>query len=85
MTFDNPITIPLPNEVRILHGGRFMQRYDGNISYLKYLHDHSVEFMLGAFVSRHYTPGKLLERIWDGEYAGGHSSSLELGAVVESS
>ena len=70
MTFDDPITIPLPNEVRLLHGGRFVQRYDGNISYLKYLHDHSGEFMLGAFASRHYTPGKLLERIWDGEYAG---------------
>ena len=26
--------------------------------------------MLDAFASRHYSPGKLLERIWDGEYAG---------------
>jgi len=26
--------------------------------------------MLEAFTSRHYSPGKLLERMWDGEYAG---------------
>ena len=70
MTLNNPITIPLPNEVRLLRGGRFMQRYDGNINYLKHMHDHFGEFMLGAFASRHYAPGKLLERIWDGEYAG---------------
>jgi hypothetical protein len=26
--------------------------------------------MLEAYASRHYKPGKLLERMWDGEYAG---------------
>ena len=53
----------------LLPTSRFIKRYQGNIAYLKHLYDHSGEFMLEAFASRHYSPGKLLERIWDGEYA----------------
>ena len=68
--FRNQVTIPLPGETTLLPGSRFAQRYQGNISYLKHLLAHSGEFMLGAFVSRQYSPGKLLERVWDGEYAG---------------
>ena len=70
MNLHNPLTIPLPDEVTLLPTSRFIKRYQGNIAYLKHLHDHSGEFMLEAFASRHYSPGKLLERIWDGEYAG---------------
>ncbi|HAK51278.1 MAG TPA: hypothetical protein DCM54_05160 [Gammaproteobacteria bacterium] len=70
MTLNEHITIPLPGQVELLPDSRFSERYQGNISYLKHLHDHSGEFMLEAFASRHYSPGKLLERIWDGEYAG---------------
>ncbi len=64
------VVIPSPADVHLEPGGRFESRYLGNIKYLKYQHDHFGHFMLDAFASRHYAPGKLLERIWDGEYAG---------------
>ena len=59
-----------PADVHLEPGGRFESRYSGNISYLQYQHEHFAPFMLEAFASRHYSPGKLLERMWDGEYAG---------------
>jgi len=37
---------------------------------VRYQYDYYGEEMLEAFASRHYSPGKLLERMWDGEYAG---------------
>ena len=59
-----------PADVHINPGGRFETRYRGNIDYLDFLHEHYGHFMLEAFASRHFEPGKLLERMWDGEYAG---------------
>jgi len=50
--------------------GRLGERFQGNINYVRYQHDYYGEDMLEAFASRHYWPGKLLERAWDGEYAG---------------
>lgn len=64
------VEIPSPANVHLAPGGRFYSRYQGNISYLQYQHDHFAPFMLGAFASRQYNPGKLLERVWDREYAG---------------
>ena len=64
------IKVPSPAGVRLDPGGRFDARYQGNIRYVQYQHDQYGSFMLEAFASRHYTPGKLLERMWDGEYAG---------------
>ncbi len=70
-SFDkHAVTIPSPADVHIKPGGRFESRYLGNIDYLNFQHDHYGHFMLDAFSSRHFAPGKLLERIWDGEYAG---------------
>ena len=59
-----------PNAVHLNPGGRFYSRYQGNVKYLHYQYDTYGEEMLSAFAERHYAPGKLLERIWDGEYAG---------------
>ena len=67
---ESAVTIPAPDQVRLHEGGRFFDRYQGNKNYLQYLHDHYGQEMLEAFASRHYSPGKLLERMWDGEYAG---------------
>ena len=64
------VKVPSPAGVRLDPGGRFDARYQGNIRYVQYQHDQYGSFMLEAFASRHYTPGKLLERMWDGEYAG---------------
>jgi len=64
------LSLPSPADVRLISGGRFASRYEGNVNYLGYQHDHYDSFMLDAFASRHYAPGKLLERMWDGEYAG---------------
>lgn len=64
------IVLPSPSDVRLIPGGRFGSRYEGNVNYLKYQYDHYDSFMLESFASRHYAPGKLLERMWDGEYAG---------------
>lgn len=70
-SFDqSAVVIPSPADVHLDAGGRFESRYMGNISYLQYQYDHFGPFMLEAFASRHYAPGKLLERMWDGEYAG---------------
>lgn len=63
-------TLPSPDSVQLRAGGRFFDRYQGNIRYLHHLHDHFGDFMRGAFAERRYSPGKLLERVWDGEYAG---------------
>jgi len=67
---DAAVTLSSPADVNLDPGGRFYDRYQGNINYLASLHDNFGEFMLEAFTSRHYSPGKLLERMWDGEYAG---------------
>jgi uncharacterized protein len=62
--------LPSPANVMIDPAGRFHERYHGNVEYLKYQYEVYGEFMLQAFASRQYSPGKLLERMWDGEYAG---------------
>ena len=67
---DAAITIPSPASVQLDPEGRLGERFEGNINYLRYQHDHYGEFMLESFATRHYWPGKLLERVWDGEYAG---------------
>jgi hypothetical protein len=64
------INIPTPADIQLNPGGRFYDRYQGNINYLNFLHDVFGKEMLEAYASRHYKPGKLLERMWDGEYAG---------------
>jgi len=67
---DAAVTLPSPADVQLGAEGRFGPRYRGNVNYLQYQHDHYGEFMLESFATRHYSPGKQLERIWDGEYAG---------------
>jgi DUF1680 family protein len=64
------VKLPSPASVRLNHGGRFHSRFEGNINYLHYQHEYYSEDMVEAFATRHYSPGKLLERAWDGEYAG---------------
>ena len=64
------VAIPSPASVQLDPKGRLGERFEGNINYLRYQHDHYGEFMLESFATRHYSPGKLLERVWDGEYAG---------------
>lgn len=64
------ITLSSLTSVHLKSNSRFYSRYQGNIDYLRYQYDHYGDFMLQAFASRHYSPGKLLERMWDGEYAG---------------
>jgi len=67
---DAAITLPSPASVKLDPNGRFDSRFQGNINYVRYQHDYYGEEMLEAFATRHYSPGKLLERVWDGEYAG---------------
>jgi len=67
---ESAVIMPAPDQVQLHKGGRFHDRYQGNWNYLQYLHEHYGQEMLEAFASRHYSPGKLLERMWDGEYAG---------------
>ena len=40
------------------------------MNYVRYQHDYFGGEMLDAFAVRLYSPGKLLERVWDREYAG---------------
>jgi len=67
---DAAVAIPSPASVKLDPEGRFESRYQGNVNYLRYQHDHYGEFMVESFATRHYSPGKQLERVWDGEYAG---------------
>jgi DUF1680 family protein len=67
---DAAVTLPSPASVQLDPEGRLGARFRGNTNYLRYQHDHYGEFMLESFAARHYSPGKQLERIWDGEYAG---------------
>jgi len=67
---DEAVALPSPASVQLGRKGRLGERFGGNINYLRYQHDHYGEFMIESFASRHYSPGKLLERVWDGEYAG---------------
>lgn len=67
---DEAVTLPSPAFVQLGSEGRLGPRYKGNVNYVRYQHDHYGEFMLESFATRHYAPGKLLERVWDGEYAG---------------
>ena len=67
---DAAVTLSSPASVQIDPNGRFDARFKGNIKYLRYQFNHYGKEMLEAFASRHYSPGKLLERMWDGEYAG---------------
>ena len=67
---DAAVALPSPASVKLGPDGRFDSRFQGNINYLRYQHDYYGQEMLEAFAMRHYSPGKLLERVWDGEYAG---------------
>jgi DUF1680 family protein len=67
---DAAVKFPSPATVHLETGGRFVQRFQGNSNYLHFLYDNYGQEMVEAFASRHYAPGKLLERMWDGEYAG---------------
>jgi len=64
------VTIPSPASVQLESGGRFQARFHGNANYLRFQHEYFGDEMIAAFVSRNYAPGELLERMWDGEYAG---------------
>ena len=64
------IHFPSPDLINLGKEGRFYQRFLGNIEYLKYLYEHYGQEMIDAYRTRNYSPGKLLERMWDGEYAG---------------
>jgi hypothetical protein len=64
------VTILSPVSAHLEPNGRFYARYQGNINYLRYQLEYYGDEMLEAFAERHYSPGKLLERMWDGEYAG---------------
>lgn len=67
---EEAVVLPSPASVQLDPEGRLGERFQGNINYLRYQHDYYGEEMLEAFATRHYSPGKLLERVWDGEYAG---------------
>jgi DUF1680 family protein len=67
---DAAVALPSLASVKLDPNGRFDSRFQGNINYVRYQHDYYGEEMLEAFATRHYSPGKLLERVWDGEYAG---------------
>jgi DUF1680 family protein len=67
---DAVVTLPSPASVQLDVDGRLGERFQGNINYLRYLHDHDGKAMLEAYDTRHYAPGKFLELIWDREYAG---------------
>ena len=67
---DAAVALGSPASVQLDPEGRLGERFQGNINYLRYQHDYYGEDMLEAFATRHYSPGKLLERAWDGEYAG---------------
>ena len=64
------VALPSPASVQLDPEGRLGKRFQGNINYVRYQYDNYGEFMLESFATRHYSPGKLLERVWDGEYAG---------------
>jgi DUF1680 family protein len=67
---ESAVTFLSPGSVHLNPNGRFYSRYQGNINYLLYQYEYYGEEMLEAFAARNYYPGKLLERMWDGEYAG---------------
>ena len=67
---DAAVAFPSPASVKLGPEGRFDERFKGNINYLRYQHEYYGDFMLESFATRHYRPGRLLERVWDGEYAG---------------
>ena len=54
----------------MLPKSRLTARYQGNIDYLKYLLKRLGKFMFSTFNQRSYSPGKLLERVRDGENDG---------------
>ena len=66
----NSYEYPSPDLIKLRKSGRFYERFRGNIKYLKYLYQHYRQEMIDAYKARNYSPGKLLERMWDGEYAG---------------
>ncbi|MHC4132981.1 MAG: beta-L-arabinofuranosidase domain-containing protein [Planctomycetota bacterium] len=67
---DAAVELPSPAAVQLDAEGRLGERFQGNINYLRHLHDHDGEAMLEAYDTRHYAPNKFLELIWDREYAG---------------
>ena len=67
---DAAVKIPSPASVHLAADGRFDKRFNGNIDYLNFLYEHYGQEMIDAYKARNYAPGKLLERMWDGEYAG---------------
>lgn len=67
---ETSVTLPSPASVQLDTDGRFYDRFQGNMNYLNYQYDHYSQENLKAFAARNYSPGKLLERMWDGEYAG---------------
>ena len=69
---DSAVVLPSPASVYLDPEGLLGERFHGNINYVRYLHDGKLDGkdMLEAYDARHYAPGKLLELIWDREYAG---------------
>jgi len=64
------VELPSPASVHLDVNGRFFSRFRGNVKYLHYQHQRFGQEMLNAYAIRHYAPGKLLELVWDREYAG---------------
>jgi len=67
---DAAVALPSPASVHLDKGGRFYKRFHGNVKYVIYQHDYYGREMLRAYSVRHYSPGKLLELVWDREYGG---------------
>ena len=67
-SFENAaVLLPSPVSVQLDPEGRLGERFQGNINYVRYRHDYYGEDVLDAFATRHYSLGKLLERISYGE------------------
>jgi DUF1680 family protein len=67
---DAAVTLPPPASVYLDPNSRLGRRYEGNIDYLRYVHDRYGEEMIEAYDVRHYAPNKFLELVWDREYGG---------------
>ena len=67
---ETAVRVPSPGSVHLQPESRLGARFRGNIDYVRYLHERYGEEMLEAYTVRHYAPGKLLELVWDREYAG---------------
>jgi hypothetical protein len=57
---DAAVTLPSPGAVYLDSRSRLGARYEGNIDYLRYIHERYGEEMLEAYDVRHYAPNTFL-------------------------